>query len=271
MLSPEQKGTQANGQSGRVAIIGIDGRMGSMLSQRLQAAGYEVDGMDLKPGSRITSQSGLARLLTRARIILLCVPVGSLCRCLEDVSNFLSSGHLLMDITSVKALPMAWMEEVFPGAVVGSHPMFGPEPRQEDMKVALVRGSRATEADCAEAAQLFKSFGCEVFWSGADEHDRGVALSQSLTFAVSAAFFAALERHEGIEAYLTPSFKRHLEAARMHLTQDAPMFLEFSGMNPEFPMALKEFRSVFDELAAGNLKSVAAEAARWYKKTLFKK
>lgn len=243
----------------RVAIIGSRGRMGAMLSERLAGAGYEVSGLDVED-----SAAAAVSVLERAGTALLCVPVGALRSCLGGLAGRLPASCLLMDVTSVKELPMRWMEEAFAGAVVGSHPMFGPEPRPEDMRVALVRGKNSSDADCADAARLFTSFGCEVFWTGAPEHDSGVAMSQSLNFTVSAVFLAALARHEGIRPYLTPSFKRHLESARKHLTQDAAMFLEFSAMNPAFPAAIAKFREILDDAAAGRLPEIAAAAAAWY-------
>lgn len=255
------EGTSAQQRSlPAVAIAGDRGRMGATLMQRLKQAGYSVEGFDVADGGLADVPS----ILLRARIVLLCVPVGSLRACLSELGGHLTPNHLLMDITSVKVLPLRWMEEAFAGAVVGAHPMFGPNPCEEDMRVALVRGKKATAADCAEAVALFESFGCATFWSSAAEHDSGVAMSQSLNFTVSAAFLAMLARHEGIGPYLTPSFKRHRESARMHLTKDVAMFLEFSAMNPEFQTTLKKFEAILAEVALGGLSEIAAEAAVWY-------
>ena len=256
--SPEED-AGLSGFGAHVAVIGSRGRMGAALAERLFQVGYTVSGVDAADGN-----ADVAAVLQHSRIVLLCVPVGALRGCLAELAGHLTESHLLMDITSVKTLPMRWMEEAFSGAVVGTHPMFGPAPRKEDMRVAMVRGNKASDADCAEAARLFACFGCEVFWTNAPEHDAGVAMSQSLNFTVSAVFLAALARHEGIRPYLTPSFKRHLESARKHLTQDAAMFLEFSAMNPEFPAAMRTFRNILDEALTGNLSGIAAEAAVWY-------
>jgi prephenate dehydrogenase len=89
-------------------------------------------------------------------------------------------------------------------------------------------------------------------------------LAQSLNFTISAAFFCALARHEGIEPFLTPSFKRHLEAARKHLTVDTDMFCAFTAMNPEYPKALARYQAILEEALAGDLARIAAEAAVWY-------
>lgn len=242
-----------------VALIGSKGRMGTMLGSELLRAGCAVHGVD-------ADACGLQEALATSRIVLLCVPAGAMQGALETLAPLLEPRHLLMDVTSVKTLPMQWMEAAFPGPVVGAHPMFGPRHTNEDRRVALVRGAHAADEDARDAAELFERIGCRYFWSNAREHDAGAALSQSLNFTVSAAFFATLADQEGIEPYLTPSFKRHLEAARMHLTVDTAMFLEFSAYNPEFPAALELYRQTFDQATRGALPDLAARAAVWYER-----
>jgi prephenate dehydrogenase len=205
-------------------------------------------------------------VLSLSRIVLLCVPVTALEAALREIAPHLGPDHLLMDITSVKTFPLRWMETAFSGQIVGAHPLFGPRPRPEEMRVALVRGARAGEAACREAERLFRRIGCATFWTTAEEHDAGVGLAQSLNFTVSAAFFCALARQGGIEPFLTPSLKRHLEAARKHLTVDTDMFCSFTSMNPEYPKVLDRYRAILEEALAGNLARIAAEAAVWYAK-----
>lgn len=242
-----------------VALIGSKGRMGTMLGDELLRAGCAVHGVD-------ADACGLQEALATSRVVLLCVPASAMQRALETLAPHLEPRHLLMDVTSVKTLPMQWMEAAFSGPVIGSHPMFGPRHTREDRRVALVRGARATDEDAREAQELWERIACRYFWSGAQEHDAGAALSQSLNFTVSAAFFATLAGREGIEPYLTPSFTRHLEAARMHLTVDTAMFLEFSAYNPEFPAALDLYRQTFDQATQGALPDIAARAAVWYER-----
>jgi prephenate dehydrogenase len=132
------------------------------------------------------------------------------------------------------------------------------------MKVALVRGKNAGTGACAEAEQLFRRMGCATFWTTAAEHDLGVGFAQSLNFTVSAAFFCSLARNRGIRPFFTPSFKRHLEAARKHLTTDKKMFCEFTSLNPAFQKALEEYQGILAEVAVGGLSKIADEAALWY-------
>ncbi|MDR2051551.1 MAG: prephenate dehydrogenase/arogenate dehydrogenase family protein [Deltaproteobacteria bacterium] len=257
----EEEASGAAGSLPAVCIVGCRGKMGNMLVSGLRKAGQEARGLDAGEEGRIASA------LEGSRIVILCVPVGGLRRALREVAPFLRPEQLLMDITSVKTLPLQWMEESFSGGVVGAHPLFGPSPDPEDMKVALVRGRRAGDEACALAQSLFRRLGCATFWTTAREHDRKAGFAQSLNFTVSAAFFCALARQEGIRPFLTPSFRRAREAARKHLTVDAAMFCEFTSMNPEFPGVLSVYRALLEEAAerdCGGLARLVAEAARWY-------
>ena len=241
-----------------VCIVGYQGKMAQFFSKTLQEAGYAVCGVGPELDAICVEK------LVASRIILLCVPVAALERALESICPYLSPEQLLMDITSVKTKPMQWMEHFFHGPVIGTHPLFGPTPLSQDMKVALVRGRNATDFDCEESENLFRHCNCRPFWTSMLEHDRGVAFAQSLNFSVSAAFFSALYRCPGVEPFLTPSFRRHLEAARKHLTVDKEMFCEFTSMNPEFVGALGIYRNILDEISGGALRHISDQAASWY-------
>lgn len=242
----------------RIVLVGHTGRMGGMLLSAWRKAGYSVDGLECAPGGPVDGG-----LLSRADLVVLAVPVGALCEVMGRISPFLGPDQLLMDITSVKVLPMLIMQEFHSGPVIGSHPLFGPTPAREDLRVALVQGRRCTAALAEKAETLFTAIGAVVSWATAREHDRGVAFAQSLNFAMSAAFFSTIARHRECLPFLTPSFKRHMEAARKHLTLDREMFCEFTMHNPYFSEAVRAYRETLEETLS-NLPGLSAEAAVWF-------
>ena len=241
-----------------IAIVGYSGKMGTMFSRSFQKLGYSVCNV-----GRIMDAVSIDAL-KQSRVVLLSVPITAFEEVLLAIKPYLQPDQLLMDVTSVKLLPLRLMEEHFSGQVIATHPLFGPVPQQEDMKVALVRGKKAQDNACREAERLFQRMGCATFWTTAADHDRGVAFAQSLNFTVSAAFFCALARHKDMVPFLTPSFKRHLEAARKHLTVDKNMFCEFTASNPAYNDVLAEYQSILAEIAAGDLYKISEEAACWY-------
>ena len=262
-----------------IALIGSRGRMGGMLEKELGKQGFRVEGFDLshsepKDKSKDLAspavsfyEEQLAKAVTSSQVILLCVPVSALPSLMEKIGPLLDPHQLLMDITSVKCLPMEIMEKAFAGSVVGAHPLFGPKPRPEDKKTILVQGKNASSQHCQLAECIFTSLQSTIHWATAEEHDKGVAIAQTLNFTVSAAFFATLAKEakeQNIQQFLTPSFKRHLEAARKHLTEDTAMFLEFSAMNPFFNEAMASYETTLARIAEGSLPAVAQEAQQWY-------
>lgn len=261
-----QGSTVPPGQHFRIVLIGHNGKMGRMLRDRLHQAGHSVLGIDrvLRDGTPVMDEEAMASAVAQGDIILLSVPVTALEALMGMLGPMLKSEQLLMDITSVKVFPMQWMEREHPGPVIGSHPLFGPSPMPEQLRVILVAGKNAENRHCAMAQMLYESMGCSVEWASAREHDAGVALSQSLNFAVSASFFSSLAENPDVRRFLTPSFTRHLEAARKHLTVDTEMFCEFTVYNPCFGEAVERFLRIMGSAADGKLREIAAGASRWY-------
>ena len=248
-------------------LIGGKGLMGSMLNRRWTAAGYATHCLDLEKnddGQSALSTVRLAQILPTMQAVVLCVPCSAVAELSRLLGAQLGQEQILLDITSVKALPMQWMQEGFAGPVVGTHPLFGPEPGPESTGVVLVRGDKARDRHAAFAEKLFRDIGCEPFFATAQEHDAATARVQSLNFVSSAAYFASIAGHKELERYITPSFTRHLESARKLLTKDAAMFCEFTEANPFFAQALHDFQETLRKTGQGGLAEVSRSAAAWY-------
>lgn len=249
-----------------VALIGCNGSMGAMLCERWQEAGVTVHGVDRRPGPNGPAlvPDEVEKALAVSRVVVLATPAPSIPGVMAVLRPYLRPEQILADICSVKMLPLAWMREAFAGPIVGTHPLFGPDNGRENQRVALVRESGATEEHCALLASLFQAIGCETFETTAKEHDRACAVSQSLHFALNAAYFSVVSRQKNIAPYITPSFIRYQEAARKELTVNAPMFCEFTETNPMFSEVLGELQNLLRDAGADGLPSLATEAGKWY-------
>jgi prephenate dehydrogenase len=235
-----------------VAVIGRKGRMGAMLARRLGVAGHAVTGADRTPcmdGPPALDPDELARALRASDFVLLAVPVTALPEVLELAAPYLNPGQVLFDIASVKEPALRCMEAHHTGPVVGAHPLFGPHPQPADLRVALVPGRGASEEACRDVEGLFTDIGCTCFRVTAEEHDRNVALIQSLNFAGGAAYLALAAR-SGDSRFFTPSFRRRMESARALLTDDAAMFSEFSAANPYFTEILADYADTLRAVTA---------------------
>lgn len=267
----------------RVAIIGHRGRMGAMLMRRWLAAGLAVSGADrdsaddadinaaatmptTMPARNAIAGAAIREAVAGARVVILAVPALVLPSLLDQAAPCLTAGQILADVTSVKMRPMREMEKRYAGPVVGTHPLFGPEPLPEDMLTAIVPGSNAVEEDIRIVEGLFGLAGSRSFRTTAEKHDRGAAYVQGLNFVSSAAYLASLAQRDDILPFLTPSFRRRLESARKLLTEDAPMFQGFTTANPLTADAIHTFRLFLDLVEGGGLPDVVCRARWWYER-----
>lgn len=248
-----------------IAVIGHQGRMGAMLMAYWRVAGHSVRGADRLTENAIPREA-MQKAVHGADVVVLCVPALAMEAVLEHLAPLLSPSQVLCDITSVKVLPMRLMERYFAGPVVGTHPLFGPEHKPEDLHVALTPGKNAGAAHVRQIEELFEGFGCTTFVTSPEEHDRSVAFVQGLNFVSSAAYFASLAHRKELLPFLTPSFRRRLEGARKLLTEDADMFQGFTSANPMTGDAIHTFRLFLDLVERGGLADVARQARWWYDK-----
>lgn len=244
----------------RTVIIGCNGRMGHMLLEKSLAAGLNVSGLDLP-----YSDANLQQELGDAFCILLCVPANRITEVLEQITRFMSKDAILSDITSVKVKPMRLMEELWPGPVIGTHPLFGPEfSPDQDLPVVLTPGRNARNSDIAFIAGFFKRLGFRTFISDADAHDKAMAKIQNMNFITNLAFFAALADQDDLLPFLTPSFERRKNAAKKMLTEDAEMFNGLFEANGYSHEAVRQFRRYLNLAASGDIELLCSRASWWW-------
>lgn len=238
------------------AIIGARGRMGVMLGERLRAAGVEVGELD-----QPLTDADLDRELPGRDIVILAVPASAMRSVAERAARRMRAPQILADIGSVKVEPMADMRRAYDGPVVGTHPLFGPTPGPEENRVAVVADGDdgAARAVCELSIRL----GMEPFLTTAEAHDRAVGQIQGLNFVTTIAYLATLADQPEIEAFLTPSFRRRLDAAESMVTRDAELFAGLFEANPFGQDAVRRFRN-FLHVAAGGDVDLLVERARWW-------
>jgi len=244
-----------------VTLIGSRGRMGSVLLQRMRAAGISASGAD-----QPLADAGLDSLCATADLVLICVPIAAMPEVLRALRPHLNTRQVLADISSVKVQPMAHMQEAYAGPVVGTHPLFGPE-LPDDPRVAICPGARAGEENIRLVEGIFVRIGCAVFRTTAQEHDEAAAYIQGLNFVTSAAYFATLADHPECLPFLTPSFRRRKEAARTMLTKDGPLFEALFEANPASQDAVRSYRAFLNLAAGGDLSLLRERALWWWNKS----
>ena len=243
----------------KTVIVGSTGRMGAMLLGRARAAGLTVEGVDVP----LTPQV-LAPACAGADLAIICVPAAVFREVIAAVCPHLPPTAVLADITSVKEIPLQQMEAAWAGPVVGTHPLFGPQPDPEaDQPVAIVPGTNAGQEHVELASGFFTALGCRVFGSTAEKHDKAMARIQNMNFITSLAYFALLAGQDDLLPFVTPSFLRRQNAARKMLTEDARMFAGLFEANPYSYEAVRQYRQMLNLAAAGDI-DLLCQRARWW-------
>lgn len=242
-------------------IVGSTGRMGKMFLRKAAEAGLCTRGVD-----RPFAQEEMREACADAKIAILCVPAKHFARVAKLVAPYLPKEAILSDITSVKEAPLRQMEEIWTGAVVGTHPLFGPGNRPgDDLPVAIVRGKRATDQDTRMVEAFFTAMGCRVFECTAEKHDQAMARIQNMNFITNLAYFAVLAGQEDLLPFLTPSFDRRKKAAAKMLTEDAEMFSGLFEANGHSHEAVRQYRKMLNVAASGDIELLCKKAQWWWK------
>lgn len=253
-----------------IAIVGARGGMGRLFAARCRAAGLAVREM----GRPLTPEK-VAEAVAGADMVLLSVPVtatGDVARC---VAPHMKKGAILADVGSVKVMPVQDMLSAYGGPVVGTHPLFGPNPAAgertgpegegQSLRVAVMAGCPGRdEAALVAVERLMERLGFTTFRTDPHEHDRAMAFVQGLNFVTTVAYLAAQQNAGEIEKFITPSFTRRLEAARKLILEDAGLFGVLFEANPHSQEAVRTYRNYLNVAAGGDVDLLAKRAAAWW-------
>lgn len=244
-----------------IAVVGANGQMGGRFSADFAALGLNVARLD-----RESSDEDVRAALDGCDLLLLSVPVTAMDAVLDRMLPRLDRTAILCDVGSVKVMPVKAMTARYEGPVVGTHPLFGPVvPEGFEPRVAVMPG-RDRDADAAAlVADLFTRCGYHCFASDPEEHDRAMAYIQGLNYTSTVAFLAAARDVEGISNFVTPSFRRRLDAAAKMLNQDMELFEIISEANPFLQEVSRKFMSYLSLAAGGDLDLLADRAQWWWR------
>ncbi len=245
-------------QPDSVVIVGSGGRMGAMFVREARAAGLGVTGVD-QPLNELGC-------LARAHMVIACVPAVVLEEVLRIICPRMQPGAVLCDITSVKVAPVNQMLNAWKGDVVGTHPLFGPahSTDPQELRVAMVRSYRCSDENYALAQTFFTTLGYTPFETDADTHDMAMARIQNMNFITSLAYCAQTANDTQLRAFVTPSFRRRLDAARKLLTEDGDMFAGLFEANPYSQQAVRQFSNLLSLASAGDVDLLLARARQWW-------
>ena len=241
----------------KVAVLGSRGKMGHLFMERFLSLGLNVYGFDLPMDINL-----LCRVIPTVDLVLLAVPIPAVDSCLAAIANLLQPSTILADVSSVKILPVEKMLHAFSGPVVGTHPLFGPEPKEEDLRVAICPARYPEAADRLEEVLLMCGMAC--FRTDPEEHDKAMAYIQGLNYVCTLSYFCAENPDETLKQFITPSFERRLTSARKMLVEDGKLFGFLCETNPAMASTIRRYLKVLGVAAAGDFDLLRDKALSWW-------
>ena len=124
----------------KVAVIGGTGGMGALFSHILEPHCREI--MRVGRRTAITPE----RAAAKCDVLVFSVPMKDTVKVIRKIAPLASEDAMLMDLTSVKAKPMAAMLHFSKAEVVGAHPLFGPGNSSNSKKTCVLCEGRGTRA-----------------------------------------------------------------------------------------------------------------------------
>jgi chorismate mutase/prephenate dehydrogenase len=228
-----------------VAVIGGHGAIGKRLAQVFEDLGHRVLISDVD--TELKAEEAAAR----ADVTLVAVPITVTEEVIRRVGPHVPAEGLLMDVTSIKAGPLAAMLASTQASVLGTHPMFGPSVHSlQGQRVVLCKGRGDAWADWVRT--VFRARGLVITEASAEEHDRAMALVQVLNHFQTQVFGLTLARlgrplAEGLK-FTSPAYLMELYVAGRHFGQDPALYGPIEMTNPLTAEVTETFRAAVDSL-----------------------
>lgn len=169
-----------------VGVIGF-GNFGGLLVDVLG------DKFELKVYSRTISKVPVQYRATleqasKCDYLILSIPLSNYREVLSQVSKYIETDTVVVDICSVKTIPSKIVRELLPNnELVSTHPLFGPQTVKNGLEdLVVVFCDDYSDKVQAEKLKTFcRGLGLDVREMTAEEHDKQMAKVHALTFFVA--------------------------------------------------------------------------------------
>lgn len=190
-------------------------------------------------------------LIPQCHVVVVSVPLGATEAVIRRVGPIVAPGAALMDLSSLKAGPMAEMLSSSSSEVVGLHPLFGPRARNlKGKNVVLCRGRGDTWSSWIRG--LLASQGARVLEMDPEEHDRAMAVVQVLTH-LNTMTMGLVMRHLGTNpeellGVSTPIFQKKVGMIRKVFRENPGLYAGIVTANPHSSEVLESYREALATL-----------------------
>jgi len=224
----------------KVVLVG-EGRFGSLVRKELEKhIGVYVQTYDSKRGFVNVDWN-------RVEYVIFAVPMENFEEVLLEVSSFIPSDAVVLDVCSLKMFACEAMKDILPDDVeiIGTHPLFGPQSAPngvEGQRIVLCNVS-AREETIVRITDFLNKVGLHVYNCSPEFHDKQMAVSQALTH-----FIGRIAEKMNLQRIplATKSYDDLYDIIELVKGGSPELFRNMQQMNPFAAHVNKDF------LAAGN-------------------
>lgn len=244
-VSENRHGFKAtNPEINKIVVVGGRGKLGGLFAGYFARSDYQVEILDQTDWERAES------ILEKADLVIVCVPIDKTVAILDRLQPYLTEEMILADLTSVKAQPLAKMLEVHRGAVVGLHPMFGPDIASMAKQVIACCHGRFAEK-YQWLLDQFRLWGAKIEQIDAAEHDHSMTYIQALrhfsTFAYGLHLSKQAVNLSQLLALSSPIYRLELAMIGRLFAQDAALYADIIADKPENLAVIEALQQSFAE------------------------
>jgi len=229
----------------KILIIGGTGELGQWFTRFFRRMGCEVTIWGKSGRVEVAEELGvvyahdLGAAIRESNIVIISVLIDVTEEMIRVVAPEMSRGSLLMDLTSIKKMPLAAMEEFAPAGVevLGTHPMFGPSIPDIRGQTVMITKSTRCERWLPVILEIFEGEGANVEIVDADVHDRVMAVVQGLThfayLSIGSTFRSLNFNVSESRKFMSPVYEIMLDFVGRILGQNPHLYAMIQMNNPE--------------------------------------
>jgi chorismate mutase/prephenate dehydrogenase len=250
-------------QSGdKVVVVGGAGALGKRFVSLFQRSGYQVEVLEQDNWHQAKD------MVQGAALVLIAVPIAVTQQVIAQLPE-LDADTVLADLTSTKTGPLSAMLAKHSGAVVGLHPMFGPDISNIAKQVVVVSHGRDAEK-YQWLIQQFKVWGAVLTEKSAQQHDELMQLIQAMRHFSSLVYGVHLaEEQADLQQLLelsSPIYRLELAMVGRLFAQNAELYADIMLSSSAVTGLLQRYQHRFNQLshllAAGDKVGLMAEFAK---------
>lgn len=236
-------------------VLGVNGNVGTLLSNKLSECGVSVTGIDLHPEAshmvncckyisldildKIKVKEKNSFLINSFDCIIICLPEETAILSLSVLLKEMSSGTLLLDTLSVKSnFVRAFTENMNRThksvEMISLNPMFSPSLGFQGNNVAVIKVKDGPLSD--RFVSFLKEWGSNIFFMTPEYHDECTSVIQVATHAIIISFGLVLRKMDydisKAKKISTPPHDLLLSLLSRLLTAKAQVYWDIQISNP---------------------------------------